>query len=371
MTFCASYPVEIEVTDKRSNPVITLLEDNPLTNCWENNANGQLSANIDGKVGGYTFEWFNAPDTTGAVAWNTATYRRLTADTYTLCVTDNNTGCRSVESITITDNTVTPPAATIEMLSHQVSCEYPPEGLLTAYVAEGNDRNIIDYFFDWYDGPSVLASSDFRGVKYRDLDIGEYTVTAQDIITGCISVGVTEEILDAREFPELNFNMVPSKCERSDGQVEVEVINALPIEQVLWYDELGAVEEGVGLYNYPAGTYEVTVITFEGCEVSEVTEIGVDIFEFNGISANGDNMNDYFEIACITMFPNNNVKIFNRAGVMIYQTDGYDNADNSFKGYGEKGIYLIGEELPIGTYFYVIDKGDGSDPTAGYLELNR
>lgn len=43
--------------------------------------------------------------------------------------------------------------------------------------------------------------------------------------------------------------------------------------------------------------------------------------------------------------------------------------DVVFKGIGEKGVYAIGNQLPVGTYFYVIDKRDGSKPKTGYLEL--
>jgi gliding motility-associated-like protein len=100
-------------------------------------------------------------------------------------------------------------------------------------------------------------------------------------------------------------------------------------------------------------------------------EIPINIFEFNGISANGDGRNDYFEIACITEFPNNNVKIFNRAGQLVFEANHYDNLSTVFKGIGENGLYLMGKELPDGTYFYIIDKGDGSEPIPGFLELIR
>ena len=71
------------------------------------------------------------------------------------------------------------------------------------------------------------------------------------------------------------------------------------------------------------------------------------------------------------MFPNNNVKIFNRSGVKVYEADGYDNGDKSFKGIGEQGLYAIGNQLPDGTYYYIIDKRDGSKLLAGFLELLR
>ena len=62
-------------------------------------------------------------------------------------------------------------------------------------------------------------------------------------------------------------------------------------------------------------------------------------------------------------------KIFNRAGTLIYETEGYDNAANFFDGTSNRGISVMGLNVPDGTYYYVIDKRDGSKPVAGYLEI--
>jgi hypothetical protein len=40
-----------------------------------------------------------------------------------------------------------------------------------------------------------------------------------------------------------------------------------------------------------------------------------------------------------------------------------------FDGKSNKGIAVMGNNLPDGTYFYIIDKRDGSKPLAGYLEV--
>jgi hypothetical protein len=70
---------------------------------------------------------------------------------------------------------------------------------------------------------------------------------------------------------------------------------------------------------------------------------------------------------------NNNVKIFNRSGMLVYEMDRYDMNDpeRSFHGIANRGLNLGSGELPVGTYFYVIDLGDGSKPRVGYLELTR
>jgi gliding motility-associated-like protein len=165
----------------------------------------------------------------------------------------------------------------------------------------------------------------------------------------------------------------PERCEQLDGSLELEFQNNLPTSSVIWTDPVtgGQIDEGTALYDYEAGIYEVTVTTVFGCVTTQQSEIPTEIFEFNGVSPNGDNRNDGFEIACITKFPNNHVKIYNRAGQLVYQAENYDNELTIFKGIGERGIYFTGKELPDGTYFYVIDKGEGSEPVVGYLELFR
>jgi gliding motility-associated-like protein len=92
---------------------------------------------------------------------------------------------------------------------------------------------------------------------------------------------------------------------------------------------------------------------------------------YNGLSPNQDGENDYFHIDCIEKFPENFVKIFNRAGALVYEASYYDNSSTFFEGLGNRGLYIGGKELPDGTYFYVIDKNDGSKPKTGYLELSR
>jgi gliding motility-associated-like protein len=107
----------------------------------------------------------------------------------------------------------------------------------------------------------------------------------------------------------------------------------------------------------------------KGCRNWGVTEVKTEIRAYNLVTRNTDGKNDAFVVDCISRFPNNNVKIFNRAGVKVYEADGYDNNEKVFRGFGERGVYAAGNDLPVGTYFYIIDKRDGSKPKTGYLEL--
>ena len=172
----------------------------------------------------------------------------------------------------------------------------------------------------------------------------------------------------------------PSYCEElpgstgGNGTAEIQLKPAdITTDEVTWTLQPDLNTVGIGSYitNVLPGFYQANVMTSQGCEAVGVGEVATEVFSYNLVSTNGDQKNDNFRIDCISQFPNNNVKIFNRAGVLVYEADGYDNNDVVFKGIGERGVYTIGNELPVGTYFYVIDKRDGSKPKTGYLELVR
>ena len=80
------------------------------------------------------------------------------------------------------------------------------------------------------------------------------------------------------------------------------------------------------------------------------------ILAYNGISPNGDGMNDFLVFDGLEEYPDNTVSIFNRWGNKVYETKGYNNTDNVFTGFAEAGI-TIGKDnqLPTGTYYYVIN----------------
>ncbi|WP_109299827.1 gliding motility-associated C-terminal domain-containing protein [Aquimarina sp. AU474] len=93
-----------------------------------------------------------------------------------------------------------------------------------------------------------------------------------------------------------------------------------------------------------------------------------DLEIFTAVSPNGDGLNDTFIIQGIAQFPNNELSIFNRWGVEVYNKKGYD---NSWAGVSEgRATIAKGEELPVGTYYYVF-KIEGRKDQAGYLYINR
>ena len=78
-----------------------------------------------------------------------------------------------------------------------------------------------------------------------------------------------------------------------------------------------------------------------------------------GISPNGDTKNDSFDL---TNFSVNKLEIFNRYGIKVYTKSGYK---NEWDGTSDKG-----QELPDGTYYYVVEFESGKSKT-GWVYLNR
>lgn len=102
--------------------------------------------------------------------------------------------------------------------------------------------------------------------------------------------------------------------------------------------------------------------------VSSVEPIPTDFFIPEGFSPNGDGINDAFVIRGILNFPENTFVIFNRWGNKVYETSSYK---NTWDGKTTLGLRVGGDELPIGTYFYILDLKDGSDVFKGTIYLNR
>uniref|UniRef100_UPI0026156510 T9SS type B sorting domain-containing protein n=1 Tax=uncultured Algibacter sp. TaxID=298659 RepID=UPI0026156510 len=99
-----------------------------------------------------------------------------------------------------------------------------------------------------------------------------------------------------------------------------------------------------------------------------VTELGC-LLIFNEFSPNGDGMNDTLIINCIDNFPNNKLEIYNRWGNLVYEKRGYNNDwDGTSNG---RSTVKVDEQLPVGTYYYILDFGDGTKPKVGWLYINR
>ena len=110
----------------------------------------------------------------------------------------------------------------------------------------------------------------------------------------------------------------------------------------------------------PEGLTSTATVTIE------FVRIPLEISE--GFSPNNDGNNDNWYIAGIDYYPNNNVQIFNRWGILVFKEDNYNNESTVWDGRGNAGLES-GKVLNKGTYYYVLNLGDDSKSIKGHVML--
>jgi len=130
----------------------------------------------------------------------------------------------------------------------------------------------------------------------------------------------------------------------------------------------------------PVGVYdlEYNLCMEEHPGVCKTAKVRVEVIKdkpltvYNGVSADGDGHNDYFKIDGIEYYPKNNLKIFNRWGVLVYEKDGYSD-EAPFDGHSNgRATISADSKLPQGTYYYILEYEDSDDQShteKGWLYL--
>ncbi|MGE5393167.1 MAG: gliding motility-associated C-terminal domain-containing protein, partial [Candidatus Saccharibacteria bacterium] len=90
-----------------------------------------------------------------------------------------------------------------------------------------------------------------------------------------------------------------------------------------------------------------------------------DLFIPDAFSPNGDGVHDYYQIYCINHYPNAKIYIFDQLGNKLYEKANYGNEDiwgrdgaAWWDGTPDRGRNR-GEKVAPGTYYYVLDLGNG------------
>jgi len=107
------------------------------------------------------------------------------------------------------------------------------------------------------------------------------------------------------------------------------------------------------------GNYEDTIAV----EVSARVEADPG-FVFNQFSPNGDGVNDFLVVLDIGTFPNNSIQIFNRYGQPVFEDANMTN-DQVWDG------TRSGDQVPEGTYYYILDLGPDREVVKGWIQLIR
>lgn len=111
------------------------------------------------------------------------------------------------------------------------------------------------------------------------------------------------------------------------------------------------------------GTVDLTVTDNNGCQASQTIAISShcdDIHIPNAFSPNGDGHNDTWVIAGLEGDPTTTVRVYNRLGSMVFQSQGYVTSWN--------GAYN-GSKLPAAVYYYVISTKGAKQVLSGSVTI--
>ena len=110
--------------------------------------------------------------------------------------------------------------------------------------------------------------------------------------------------------------------------------------------------------------YTLQVTNENGC--SDTASIKIIVTESiiipDAITPNNDGYNDIWRIDLIEEFPQSVVEVYNRWGQLVFRSVGYAEKFNGTHN---------GKDLPVGTYYYVIDLGADMPKYTGPITIMR
>lgn len=150
----------------------------------------------------------------------------------------------------------------------------------------------------------------------------------------------------------------------NNGEITVEVLGGTIDYQIEWVNQAGStIGFGTMQSNLIEGDYLVSIEDANNCTVDTLIMLDEDIAGClsqenipNVFTPNNDNANDTWYVqGLLNSYPNNKVTICNRWGDPVYEKNAC--GDDCWDGIAN----LSGEELPTGTYFYVIQLDSNAD----------
>ena len=122
-------------------------------------------------------------------------------------------------------------------------------------------------------------------------------------------------------------------------------------------------------------TYEICMSSPDCGQLCDSGDAIIDVLRDNilvipqALSPNNDGFNDRWVIEGIENYPNNEVTIYNRWGNIIFKANGYDNQQKVWDGLAKEGLIMGKNVVPSGSYYYVLNLGNGEKPISGYIAL--
>ena len=189
--------------------------------------------------------------------------------------------------------------------------------------------------------PALVAGDD---LDFKPVNVTKGAVNVGNILANDLYAG--EKVLDHLDKVTVTLNGNDGSGAYIDEQGNLIMPQGAPVKEYEFTYELC-------IKGHPGACKTATI------KVEVIKDKPLTIY--NGVSADGDGHNDYFKIDGIEYYPKNNLKIFNRWGVLVYEKDGYSN-EAPFDGHSNgRATISADSKLPQGTYYYILEYEDSDD----------
>ncbi|MCX6330263.1 MAG: gliding motility-associated C-terminal domain-containing protein, partial [Bacteroidia bacterium] len=307
------------------------------------NSNGSIDITPTSGTSPYSYSW------TGPAPFNSSTDQNisdLAAGQYTLVITDSMS-CTATEIINLTQ------PGKLDMIIDltDILCA----GKKTGSIEIEPVNEVVSASYLWSDGS-------FQQNR-RKLPAGDYGVILTDLNNCSIDSTVTLTEPDSIKLILDDTNTRPWCAGTNEGKITLTPTGGVDGYTYKWSDN----STDKDISDISSGWYSVVVTDLNGCSVKDSLFVEplheTCLIIPNAISPNGDLINDVWNIGNKELYPDLEIKIYNRWSELIWKSD---------KGYPDPWDGTSnGRKLPIDSYHYIIDLHNGSKPIIGNVTIVR
>ncbi len=321
------------------NPLLLNEQITPVT-CY-GLADGIIDITPTGGTKPYRYTWLNSDFVLSA---QTEDINGFPKDTYQLEIIDSN-GCFNEVYLDIPE----PDQLSLSYTTDIVSCSGEGDGNIFVTITGGNPA----FNTMWSNGSTTQ--------DLLNIHAGEYHLNVEDQkgCTDSLSVDITEPSPISLQFETTEVSCI----DQHDGTAIV-----IPVGGNGGYHYSWTSGANTSLADKLGGEiYSVTVVDILGCSETDSVRIPVNnsgcINPVNAFTPNSDNYNDSWVIDNMYLYPEAELKVFNKWGNLVFKQKGiYDPWDGK----------VNGVNLPSEVYYYIIDlnKNDRK-PLIGNITIIR
>jgi len=316
----------------------------------------------------FTYNINGGTNRTVSSAVNTATVSALTtaAGTFVynlVSVADINCGQPQTGAATITVRPL--PVATIAGTT--AVCNFGNSPQITFTGSGGTAPYTFTYSINGGSNRTVTANTASTTVSAPSNTVGNFVYTLISVADAFATQTQTgSATVTVNPLPVITIN---SSKGLSISKGEAIILTATGGTQYSWTGadiSGGQLTSAVTIRPRQSGTYKVTATNASGCTSDQSIAITViDDYKLEAstvVTPNGDGYNDKFIVKNIDYYPNNTLRIFDKAGRILYTKQTYANDWDGT---------VNGSPLAEGTYYYIIDLGTGIGTFKGYINIIR